>query len=253
MRQAPDPFAKAFAWSYSRLKNYETCPFRHLKVDLLREIKEPESDALLWGNYLHNAMAKAIGTDDNDKRAPRDRIIHAPLPADMAHYQHWVDYISASRTKGATVLTECALAMTRDFAPCEWFSPAAWYRAKVDVLVLSPGVNVAATYDWKTGKRLDDSPQLAMTALLLFAHYPALEAVRAEFVWCKDMPLDREGMLRSVDRAMYYRADQAAIWNGLAGRVRNLEGAFIERKFDPLPSGLCRRWCPVTSCAHHGK
>jgi ATP-dependent helicase/DNAse subunit B len=80
-----DPFAKPFAWSYSRLKSYETCPYKHLRIDIMRDVKEPESDDLKWGNRLHDAMARAIGTDDNDSRPPRDRIVETPLAPELAH------------------------------------------------------------------------------------------------------------------------------------------------------------------------
>ena len=36
---------KSFAWSYSKLKNFETCPKRSWHLDVARDIKEPEGEA----------------------------------------------------------------------------------------------------------------------------------------------------------------------------------------------------------------
>jgi spore coat polysaccharide biosynthesis protein SpsF (cytidylyltransferase family) len=44
---------KPFAWSYSKLKNYEVCPKRHWHVDVKKDFKEAESEALKQGNLVH--------------------------------------------------------------------------------------------------------------------------------------------------------------------------------------------------------
>jgi hypothetical protein len=247
-----DPFTKPFAWSYSRLKNYETCPYRHLRIDIIRDVREPESDDLKWGNRLHDAMARAIGTDDNASRPPRDRIVETPLPPELAHYQPWVSHIRLARDRGATVICEKGYAITRDFLPCDWFDSKAWFRVKVDASIFSPDMRFAAAFDWKSGKRLIDSPQLQLTAIVMFVHYPTLQDVRTEFVWLKDVP-PGDAMLRSVDRETFNRASMVPLWNGLAQRVQSLESAYQTRQYNQTPSGLCRRWCPVTSCPHNGK
>ena len=41
--------AKQFCGSYSKLKNFESCPFKHLKVDIQRQYTE-SSEQLDWGN-----------------------------------------------------------------------------------------------------------------------------------------------------------------------------------------------------------
>lgn len=250
-RVVADPFAKPFAWSYSKLKNYETCPRRHFHCDLKRDIVEPESDALKWGNYLHDAMAKAIGTDDNAERQHRDRIAQAPLPSDLSRYQPWAARFLAARGLGNKVYVEKRYAITRGFKACDWFAPEAWFRAVVDVEVVSADGLVAAAFDWKTGKPVEDSPQLLMTAIAVMMHRPEVQAVRAEFVWLKHMkdaaPFD------CTDRVAFRRTEIPALWAGLAGRVKNLERAYTERSYPASPGPLCRRWCPVHTCEHHGR
>jgi hypothetical protein len=250
-RSVADPFAKGFTWSYSRLKNFETCPKRHYHIDMKRDVYEEPSEAVLWGNALHDALAHAIGTDDNHLRHPRDKIDLKPLPPDYARFQPWVARLHAARGGGGKVYVEQGLAVTRDFKPTGWFDHNVWFRAKVDAIVLTADERVAAGFDWKTGKRVEDSPQLMMAAITIMAHYPKVEAVRTEFVWLKEMRDDAP--FDCTDRVSFRRGDMAAMWNGLAPRVSLLERAYEERSYPARPSGLCRRWCPVSTCEHHGR
>ena len=49
---------KNFTWSYSKLKNYETCPRRYKAIDVDKSIEQPRSEALERGEELHDAMKK---------------------------------------------------------------------------------------------------------------------------------------------------------------------------------------------------
>ena len=44
-----------------------------------------------------------------------------------------------------------------------------WYRGIADVLKIAGSVALAV--DWKTGKVIDDAPQLALLAACIFAHH----------------------------------------------------------------------------------
>src|SRR3954463_259124 len=72
---------KPFTWSYSKLKNFETCPKRHLHLDILKDVKEEDSDQLTWGNYVHKALADRISKGTN-------------LPKGMEDYETWCEKIS---------------------------------------------------------------------------------------------------------------------------------------------------------------
>ena len=41
------------AWSYSALKNFETCAKRYYHYNVAKDVREPESEQLLAGNQLH--------------------------------------------------------------------------------------------------------------------------------------------------------------------------------------------------------
>lgn len=244
----PLDWSKPFSWSYSKLKNFETCPRRHLEIDLSKRVKEDDTEALKEGNAVHDLLAKAIGTDDNDKREPRDRIVTRPLPEARQDLQGWVDYATQYRARGYAVNTELALAIDKNFQPVPWFdgrdNPGrAWYRAKVDVAAIHKG-GLAHAIDWKTGKVKEDQPQLALNALVIFSHYPHVKRVTTEFAWI--------GYDDNTPET-FEREKRSEIWAGIYPRVLRLARAYETRSYPENPSGLCKRWCPVVACQHNGR
>jgi hypothetical protein len=217
---------KAFAWSYSKLKNYESCPKRHYHIDVAKDVKEEESEQLSWGNDVHKALADRIakGTE---------------LPYPMRSYEHWVERIL--KTPGE-LLVEQKLAITEDFSPCTFFDGKAWYRAVGDVIKINGPVALIA--DWKTGKILEDSVQLALSAACVFAHYPSIKMVRSEFIWLKEDASSR------VDMG---RADMPGMWKGLWPRIEALKHAHETNEYPAKPGFLCKKWCPVSKCPHYGE
>lgn len=219
---------KPFAWSYSKLKNYETCPKRSWHIDHAKDVKEEESEQLRYGNMLHDALAKAISGKEE-------------LPQHFKSFQPWVDKVTSGGYD--KLLVENKLALTKDFGPCSFFDNAAWYRGVADVIKTSGPV--AAVIDWKTGKIKEDGVQLALMAACVFAHHPEIEKIRTEFVWLKE-----DG---AVTRADFARDDMPKIWNGVLPRVQQLEEAVKTTNFPPKPGNLCKRWCPVEQCPHWGE
>ena len=224
---------KSFSFSYSKLKNFEACPKRSWHYDHAKDIKEEESEALLYGNQLHKALAEAVAGK-------------APLPQPYARFQRWVDKVVGVTPAGkGTILVEQQLAITSDFGPTEWFGNDAWYRGIADVIKIAgqPGHQVAAVLDWKTGKILEDGVQLALMAACVFAHHPGVQRIRTEFIWLKE---------DAVTRADFSRADMVGVWNGVLPRVTVLENALKNSNFPAKPGPLCRKWCGVTQCPHQG-
>ena len=217
---------KPFAWSYSKLKNYETCPKRHWHVDIQRDIKEEEGEALLWGNAVHKALAERL-----DK--------NVPLPKSMLEYEKWAERLLHG---GGTILVEQKLAINKEFGPESWFGDKAWYRGIGDVIkIVGP---VALIVDYKTGKILEDGSQLALMAACVFAHHPEVKKVRSEFIWLKE---------DATTRADFTREGMAEIWRGIWPRIESLEYAHNTMTYPAKPGPLCKRWCPVNVCPHHGE
>jgi hypothetical protein len=219
---------KPFAWSYSKLKNYETCPKRYHAIDVAKLYKEDEeNEHLAYGKLVHEGLANRINLE------------HTPLPEPIKHLEKWAQKVLA--VPGDLILVEQQLAITEDLTATTWFGANAWYRGIADVIkIMGP---VAAAIDWKTGKILEDGVQLALVAQCVFAHHPQVQKIRTEFIWLKE---------DAVTRADFTRADMVSVWAGLLPRVTTLKNAHDTMEFPPKPGGLCKRFCVVESCPHKG-
>ena len=224
----------AFSFSYSKIKNFETCPRRYHQIDVLKNYKEDKSEALEWGNELHDALDERIskGTE---------------LPITMRRYEAKASgfaELAREDSPYVKVRTELKLSFDRDFQATGYFDNATWFRCKVDVLTLFPAHRTALATDWKTGKILEDHSQLALAAQAVFANYPEINVVLSVYEWLGDDA-------RTV--GTYHRDAMAEVWNGLWPRIDMLEDAHAANQFPPKPSGLCKRYCPVVACEYHGK
>lgn len=216
---------KKFSFSYSKLKNWRTCPKRYYLIDILRKYKEPEGPALKWGNDVHKAFAARIGAGK-------------AFPEDMAEFEEAAARLCS--VKGE-IMVEQQLAIREDLSPCEWFAKDAWFRSIADFLAVNGAVALAI--DYKTGKIVEDSEQLALMAECVFSHYPAVQAVRTEFWWLKD---------DAATTNNYYRNNRKETWSRVFPEVTTLKQAHDTLDFPAKPSGLCRKHCVVTECPFHG-
>ncbi len=219
--------AKEWNWSYSKLKNYRNCPKKHYEVDLQKNYTE-NSEALTQGNQVHDALANACTGA-------------APLPVTMAYLQKWVDLV---RNSTGELKVEEKYAITRDFQPTQYFAPNVWYRGICDVLKLDYAKEEATALDWKTGKVGHDSTQLMLMASCIIVHYPQIQKVKTRFIWLGE---------DCTTRDVWDRNSIMQHWNELLPEIKTLESASKTLEYPPKRSGLCKRYCPVTTCAFHGK
>lgn len=217
-----------FAWSYSSLSAFETCPRRYYLTKVAKEVSEPQTDATLYGNRVHKALEKYVGDG-------------APLPDTMKNLTAVGDRVKAMP---GTKLVEMKVALTRNLTPTEYFAKDVWYRGVFDVAVKGP--KSVIVLDYKTGKRKFDGDQMRLFAATAFATFKYPETVHTGYLWLKENKLDRE---------TYTKADVPPIWEEFSLRSRKIEIALETGKFPASPSGLCREWCPVgkSRCEHCGK
>ena len=220
--------AKNFAWSFSRLGGFETCPKRYYEVSVAKNFADTESEASKWGTATHDAF-KARLTDGT------------PFSVDMHPYEKWAAKAAAAPGKH---YVEQKFALDRAFQPTTWLAKNVWVRIIGDFISIWDKVGLAI--DWKTGGEInEDETQLMLTAQALFSYWPQLEKVRTEYVWLA------HGDAHTT--RVYTRSDLAGQWLGLFDRVKTMEYATIKSEFPPKPSGLCRKYCPVNTCPFWGK
>lgn len=204
------------AWSYSSLSNFEGCPRRYHVVKVLKLVKEPPTEATIWGPAVHEALEYRVkdGT---------------PLPDKMKAYEKVAVYFD-----GKPAFTETQLAITRNMTPTGWFDDDCWYRGIIDV-----GVDYGARVflgDYKTGKVKKDFDQMNLFGATYLTLHPKVETARLAYIWLAHNTLTRKDI---------HREEVPVIWEEFMGRSRRLEIAFEKDKWPPKPSGLCKGWCPV--------
>jgi hypothetical protein len=220
---------KPFSWSYTALTGFETCPHRHYRTKVIKDIPDPIGKEGLWGREVHTALEHRI----KDKK---------PLPEGM---EQWESIAAAIERSNGRVFAEQQLAITKDFKPTTWFAGDVWCRGIIDVGSINDTKMVAL--DYKTGKRQIDNDQLELFAGLIFAHYPRVEVVHTGFIWLKEKPE------KQIDRNKYTREEIPIIWQNFLPRVNRMEAARETNAYPKRPSGLCKSWCPVKDCEFCGK
>lgn len=214
------------AWSYSALRNFETCPKRYAHYNVLKDVKEPETAQLREGNALH---------------AHFDARIKHGTQLPLGHTQH-EGILARFVAAPGTTYSEQKLALTSAFTPVAFFGRAVWFRTVIDAAKVHQ--DRATIADWKTGKPTEDETQLKLMAVTMFIHQPQVQRVRAALVFVNH---------ESVVREEYLRSDQTEIWAEILPRVKKMQTARATQEFPPTPSGLCKKYCAVESCPYHGR
>jgi hypothetical protein len=218
-----------YAWSYSSLKNYETCPKRYGHYNVLKDVVEPETAQLAAGNALHKHF--------------ENRVLHGPEKGRLPlGYGQFEKILSKFTALPGTTYGEQKLALTASFEPVAFFGKGVWFRTVIDFAKINGDFALIA--DWKDGKVKEDTTQLQLMAATIFAADAGIQRVRAALVFVNNDELKREEFVRE---------DVPEIWSEILPRVRAMQRARKSQEFPPKPSGLCKKYCAVVSCPYHGK
>lgn len=219
MSQQPLP------WSHSSLSTFTSCPkkFYHLKV-VKDVVDSPPGEAALWGDYLHKTFEKALKTGDL-------------LPTELAQYQPYIDKLVKLKGDGEAHV-ELKLGLNAQRGPTDFFANDVWSRGIIDYLVIRG--SRAVCIDFKTGK-VKPTKQLLQNALMVFAHYPRVQQVDTIFEWLK---------FGSNTHEVFHRENIPQMWSQYDQELASYALAFRQDIWPARQSGLCRGWCPVTTCPH---
>ena len=219
------------AWSFSKLKAYQTCPRQYLEIKVLKHFQETVHPTTAWGTRGHEALEFRI----------RDGM---PLPDEFAYLEPL-----AQTTIAIPGDTHCELelACTRDRSPTGFNDEDAWSRGIIDVFKFQDDKAVAV--DWKFGK-VKPTSQLKLNALLIFANYPTVQVVKTRFLWIA---------AREKTDGTYHRRDEDSLWEEFERDSDQLIKAHEEGLFPAKSSGLCKpngkgyAGCVVSTCEFWGK
>lgn len=214
-------------WSYSALRDFEGCARRYHVVRILKAVKSPKTEQILYGEELHKACEEYVKND-------------AAIPPKFKFVQRMVD---ALLTKPGKKLAEYKMGVREDGSPCDFFDKTVWMRGVADLLIIDEERGVAYVVDYKTGKdRYPDYDQLELMSLAVMAHFPTIDTVHSALLF-----VVRNNMLKSK----ITRADADALWWKYRQRVARLEQSIANNVWNPTQSPLCR-FCPCSAqCELH--
>jgi hypothetical protein len=218
---------KPFAWSYTALTSFETCPWRYKLTKITKQVQEAPYDHRNEGNLIHKAFELHLKGE-------------AWLPD---QYKKWLPMLERLKKAPGELEAERKVALTPQFTETTYFGKDVWLRAGFDVRLRQ--ANKSTLLDWKNGKRKFDADQLKLFAGVEFKLSPDVDVVETAYVWLQTGKIDKETFTR----------DQAPIiWQEFTQRVGRIEHAIKTDNFPKRPSGLCRQWCPVGKrlCEHCG-
>jgi len=211
------------AWSFSRIKAFQTCPLQYLEVKVLKHYQETQHPTTVYGLRGHGALEHRVDSG-------------TVLPSEFAYLE---PFAQGLLDMPGHTFCELELACTKDKLPAGFHSEEAWCRGIIDVLKFQDTTAVAM--DYKFGK-VRPTSQLKLMALLVFANYPTVQTVKTRFLWIQ---------FRDKTDGVYHRKDVDQMWEEFEADAAQLELAHETGDFQPRPSGLCKAHCVVSSCSYY--
>ena len=219
-RQASERLAQ-YTWSFSALKDYVNCPRQYHETKVLQRYAKTATSQMLYGTAVHEACEKYVAEG-------------LPLAKNYEQFKPLLDALL--EIKGERY-PECQMALTRDSMPCNFTDKDRWVRGIVDLLIVDEGK--AFVVDYKTGSnKYPDPKQLKLMALMVFAHFPEVETIKAALLFV---------VHNSIMEEEYDRKDIPKLWSSFHPDLARLEGSLQYNMWNPNPTPLCG-WCPVTTC-----
>lgn len=223
-RPAPYP------WSFSKLKSFRQCPKQFHAEKVLRLYPFKETEATLYGTEFHEAAENYVRDGE-------------PMPK---QFNYAKDAIDKLQEKPGEKLCEYKLGLNGDLEACDFDAEDVWFRGIVDLLIVDRENSLAWVIDYKTGRnsRWADKGQLELMALATFKHFPEIKKIRAGLLFV---------VANELVKDTYTVFDQTELWKKWLGYYSEMEVAFDKDVWNPNPSGLCRKHCPVLECPHNGQ
>lgn len=199
-------------WSFSRLKDYRTCPAKARYKHVLK-MKEPGNAAMDRGLEVHKQA----------EQVARGQI---PPPPIFSRFKDEFKDLA-----GRKIIAEEKWALTRQWKPTGFFDKDVFLRLVLDcAYLIAPKMVII---DYKTGKVYPDhEEQLSLYALGGFSYFSDVKEITAA-MWYIDSPkaekLERTYKLKELPALKKY-------W------LAETKAMLRDTTFAPLPGNYCR-WC----------
>lgn len=221
------------AWSYSSITLFDQCPKKYYHLRVAKDIKEPESEAMMYGKDLHTAAENFM----------RDG---TPVPG---KYEFIVPLLEKLKAIPGEKHCEIKMGIKKvdgRLVPCEFFDKQVWYRGVADLIIINREKGEARVIDYKTGKsaKYADTKQLALMAACVFAHYPYVTKVKAGLLFVVSSEFVKTDYVSERGFSIFSELDEV-----LTAR----DAAYETDVFNPKRNFSCKAWCPVLICSHNGR
>lgn len=204
---------KPFAWSLSRLGDFETCPLKY-KFKVIDKMKEPPNKYTERGNFVHK-----LAEDYLNKKL-------RTLPKELKNFS-----LQMTELRKVGAVAEQQIAFTREWKQTDWFAPDCWFRIKVDAHHYNKRLDQARLIDFKTGKVRTYQHQAELTAVTGFLIYPEVQQLQVQF-WFIDHKVIQPERPKIYVRSKMLRGTQK-MYELRAARVE------AEKKFLPKAGSHC--------------
>ena len=217
-----------YTWSYSSMSTFQQCPRKYYRLKVVKDIKEPEAEHLIYGTEVHKAAEEYV----RDGKA---------IPEKYAYIKPQVDALMQIE---GDKHCEIKMGLTKELDACEFFDPKVWWRGIADLLIVKG--NDCFLIDYKTGKSAQyaDTKQLELLSLAVFRHFPEVKRIKAGLLFV---------VSKEFIQSEYALDGQRDGWTYWIGETGRLESCYENDTWNPKPNFTCRKYCPVTDCEHNGK
>lgn len=215
--------AKHLAWSWSRLNQFEECPWEFYHNAIAKDVTiTPEQEAIFAeGRAQHSCLELMVQNNCDGFNDPRTA--------------HMESFIRSFRVAYPDVQAERKLTLREDLSETSWRDwDGAWVRSALDMT----GINGerAAIVDWKTGRPWPDGGQLALNSVVLMTVHPQVQVVDTSYIYIHH---------NKAETKQYTRDQVPVIWDDFRRRVEPMQIAHENQEWIQKPGRHCGR-CSLT-------
>lgn len=218
----------SIVWSFSSLKTFQQCPKKYYHNKILKDVREPDTKATLYGKEMHQVAEDYI----------RDG---KPIPPTF-------DYIIPTMEMLAAIPgekhCEVKLGLTRSLQACDFDAPDVWWHGIADLVIINEEKGLAHSIDYKTSKnaRYADVKQLDLVAAGIFAKFPKIKKIKSALLFVVSKEFVKADHV--AERALEYVAKPTF-------DVERIEAAIRTNVWNPVSGPLCK-FCSVKQCEYNG-
>ncbi len=217
----------SIVWSFSSLKTFQQCPRKYYRTKILKDIREPDTQATLYGKSVHTAAEEFI----------RDG---TPIPPE---YEYMTPMLEMLKNIEGDKHCEVKLGLTQDLQACDFDAPDVWWHGIADLVIINEAKQLAYSIDYKTSKsaRYADTKQLDLVALGIFARFPNIVRVKSALAFV---------VSKEFVKAEHHADMKIKYIEKPAQDVARIEAAIKNGVWNPVQGPLCK-FCAVKDCEYN--